>query len=218
MRGCRAVFSGSYRVVLRSMLLLVSAALLSMNGSAQVSTASVNGVVRDATGAVIANASIVLRNLDTAVDNTTTTNKSGVYSIVSVKPGRYSLEATSAGFSPKRIDALSLTVSQIATLDFTLTVGSQSAVVTVQASSAAQLNLSDASLGTVIGTRQTNDLPLNGRNFTELLTLTPGVSSVNTAQNSGGGFSTPSVITAEVIIPAINGQGNRSNIDRKSVV
>ncbi len=198
----------------RLQILAVSIALwtsLIYTASAQVSTGTINGVVRDPSGAVVPNASITLQNAETSVENTTVTNKAGVYSIVSVQPGRYVLRATASGFSSKQVEAVSVTVGQIVSLDVSLAVGSESSVVTVQGSTA-QLETSNASLGTVIGTQQTNDLPLNGRNFTELLTLTPGVTAVNTAQNAGGGFSTPSAITSEVVIPAINGQGNRSNM------
>jgi hypothetical protein len=179
--------------------------------SAQVSTATISGVVRDPSGAVLPNASVILQNVDTSVENTTVTNKSGVYTLVSVQPGRYVLKASASGFSTKQVEALTITVGQIVSLDVSLAVGSESSLVTVQGATT-QLETSNASLGIVIGTQQTNDLPLNGRNFTELLTLTPGVSAVNTSQNSGGGFSTPSAITSDVVIPAINGQGNRSNM------
>lgn len=198
----------------RVRLWALSPALVMSLGSAafaQVSTATISGVVRDPSGAVVPNASIVLHNADTSVDNTTVTNKSGVYSIVSVQPGQYVLKATAPGFSSKQVDTFTVTVGQIVNEDFALSVGSESAVITVEGSNT-QLETGNASLGVVIGAQQTNDLPLNGRNFTELLSLTPGVSSVNTAQNSGGGFSTPSAQTSDVIIPAINGQGNRSNM------
>ena len=198
----------------RLLLMAVPLALCAcqiQTASAQVSTATISGVVRDPSGAVLPNASVILQNVDTSVENTTVTNKSGVYTLVSVQPGRYVLKATASGFSTKQVEALTITVGQIVSLDVSLAVGSESSLVTVQGATT-QLETSNASLGIVIGTQQTNDLPLNGRNFTELLTLTPGVSAVNTSQNSGGGFSTPSAITSDVVIPAINGQGNRSNM------
>lgn len=194
-----------------TVMVFALAVVLSGHVFAQVSNASLNGVVRDPSGAVIPNATIVLHNVQTSVENTTVTNRSGVYSLFNITPGSYTLEITAAGFRLNKVTPFTLTVSQVATLNFALAVESQSSVVTVQASST-QLDVTSASLGTVIGKQQVNDLPLNGRNFTELLALTPGVSPVNTAQNAGGGFKSASVINSEVIIPSINGQGNRSNM------
>jgi len=191
--------------------LFVCFALLSSSSPAQLSTASLNGVVRDGTGAVVANASVVLRNVDTAVENRTVSNGAGAYVLVSITPGRYTLAATAPGFGSKQVPDFTLTVGQTATIDFALAVGEQSQVVTVQGS-APLLETSSANLGTVIGVRQVNDLPLNGRNFTSLLLLSPGVAPVNTGQNNGGGFAGPPIANNAVTsFPAINGQTNRSN-------
>ena len=84
---------------------------------------------------------------------------------------------------------------------------------TVEAS--AQLQVSTAELGTVIATKQVNDLPLNGRNFTQLLSLTPGVAPISVSQNNmggrTGGFAAPIAEGSEFQFPAINGATNRSN-------
>jgi outer membrane receptor protein involved in Fe transport len=81
----------------------------------------------------------------------------------------------------------------------------------VEASEAA-LETSTAELGTVVGEQSVVDLPLNGRNFTQLLMLTPGASRIMTAQNSGGGASTAiSTSSVPVFIPGMHGQSNRSN-------
>jgi hypothetical protein len=183
--------------------------IASVPSIAQLSTASIAGVVRDPSGAIVPNARILLRNLDTAVENTTITNSAGAYALVNVIPGRYTIEATAAGFSPKAVPAFALTVSQSATIDFSLTMGSQNVVVQVQGATP-QLETASASLGAVIGTRQVNDLPLNGRNFTQLLLLTPGASPVNYSQN-GGGVNTNISEGASFSFPALNGQTNRSN-------
>ncbi|RXS98200.1 carboxypeptidase regulatory-like domain-containing protein [Silvibacterium dinghuense] len=182
-----------------------------MNGFSQVSTASLNGVVKDPQGAAIPNAAVKLRNLDTNVERTTTTNSDGVYAIVSILPGHYTLEATANGFGTQQIPSFTLVVDQIATYDFSLAIGVQNTVVTVQGA-AARLDVTSSNLGTVMETKQVNDLPLNGRNFTQLLQLTPGVVPINVSQSSGGGFAGPA--TAEgssFTFPAINGQTNRSN-------
>ena len=76
-----------------------------------------------------------LRNLDTAVEKTTTSNGAGEYTFQSITPGRYTLEATAAGFSPKQISEFILSVGQAAAIDFSLSVGTESQKVTVEATS-----------------------------------------------------------------------------------
>jgi hypothetical protein len=174
---------------------------------AQLSTASINGTVRDPSGGVIPSATIVLHNVATGVSRTTLTNNSGNYVFVDVAPGVYTLEASKAGFAVSRQSQFTLYVNQTATFDFTLNVGTVSQSVTVS-ETGVRLEASTAELGTVMERQQVNDLPLNGRNFTQLLTLTPGASPVNTAQNGVGLFA---ILTGSYSFPAINGQSNRSN-------
>jgi hypothetical protein len=201
MMKCMRLFSF---VLLASFLVLIHGRII-----AQVSTATISGVVRDQQGAVIPDAALVLRNIDTQVTNRTTSNSAGAYEILSLNPGSYTLEASKPGFTTRQVPAFTLTVSQIATVDLTLAVGSQSTVVTVEGA-APILDTAQVSLGTVIGSNQVNDLPLNGRNFTELLTLTPGVTSANTSQNSSP-CCMPVALGSTVTTPSVNGQSNRSD-------
>ena len=206
--------SWSLQTSLRLVGLLLTLALLSSDGLAQLSTASLNGVVRDPTGAAVTNATVVLRNVDTSVGSTTTSNNVGAYALFNIAPGSYTLEAKAAGFGTVQVPAFTLTVGQEATIDLSLKVAAENAVVTVEAASP-QLEVSSANLGTVISSQQVNDLPLNGRNFTQLLSLTPGVVPISTGQNSmsssPGGFAAPVAIGSSFSFPAINGQTNRSN-------
>jgi hypothetical protein len=179
------------------------------NGFAQLSSASINGVVRDPSGAVIPKTTLSLHNVDTSEDFTSQADVAGVYTFLHVAPGRYTLKATATGFSVADVPVFTLTVSQIATIDFSLKIGSTSAEVVVQ-DTTAQLDTSSANLGTVIQTRQVNDLPLNGRNFSELLLLTPGVSTANTGQNVNQGASAATQ-GASFLIPIVNGQTSRSD-------
>ena len=192
--------------------LLIGILLLSGTGFAQLSTASLAGVVRDSSGAVVPNTKVVLRNVATAVENRTSTNGVGAYLFVDIAPGRYTVKASAPSFAEQLVPEFALTVGQAATIDFSLTVGSQSTVVTVQGA-APQLEASTANLGTVIGTQQVNDLPLNGRDFTQLLTLTPGMSPVNLGQGgpTGGEYGMPEPVNQTSTIPSVNGQGSRSN-------
>src|SRR5256885_3871895 len=139
--------------------------LASGSAKAQLSAGSVTGIVRDPTGSVVAKASVTLRNVDTMVQHTTVSNDAGNYVFLSLGPGRYALEASASGFATKRVAEFALAVNQTASIDISLQVGSQSDVVTISAETE-QLYVSSADLGTVIATKQVNDLPLNGRNFT----------------------------------------------------
>jgi len=204
-----SLFRFAFLAILTMTLLLASG-----SAKAQLSAGSVTGIVRDPTGSVVAKASVTLRNVDTMVQHTTVSNDAGNYVFLSLGPGRYALEASASGFATKRVAEFVLAVNQTASIDISLQVGSQSDVVTISAETE-QLDVSSADLGTVIATKQVNDLPLNGRNFTQLLSLTPGVAPVSVAQNAmggrAGGFGAPISVGSAFIFPAVNGQTNRSN-------
>jgi outer membrane receptor protein involved in Fe transport len=182
-------------------------AFAARSATAQENAANLNGVVKDSSGAVIANATIKLTNLNTGVAQTKESNSAGLYSFVNVVPGRYSLEARSEGFITEAQPDFDLKVNQTAMVNFTMRVGSTNEVINVT-SQAIELETSTAELGTVVGTKEVTDLPLNGRNFTELLLLTPGASPANPLQNAGGA---PGSI-GTFAYPAMNGQSNRSNM------
>lgn len=195
------VLAGAYLAALVAALTLA----LPQSALAQAS-AAINGTITDTTGAVVPNAKIVVTNLGTGVTQTATTNRVGIYFIQNLYPGQYKLQVSKSGFITQS-QTFTLSVNQTATSNFTLSVGSTTQTVTVSAK-ATHLEASTTGLGTVINNTQVNDLPLNGRNFTQLLTLTPGASPVSVAQNSGGFTSNP---VGTFSFPAMNGQSNRSN-------
>jgi hypothetical protein len=176
--------------------------------SAQLSTASVTGVVRDSSGSIVSGARIVLANTETAVRHEAESNTAGNYVFLSIVPGTYSLEATATGFQTSQIPRISLAINQTATIDVNLQVGTMQQTVTVEAAGEL-LQASTSEVGTVVAEKQVLDLPLNGRNFTQLLSLSPGVSPISVSQNSGG-FGNVASGTA-FFFPSINGQTNRSN-------
>ena len=208
-RGCKDS-SGLHEFGFGHRISLLLAALVWMfliphSASAQ-ATATLNGVVRDSSAAVIPQATVTLHNTDTGTERESLTNDSGLYVFVSVPPGEYVLKVTKDGFTTAT-QGLHVLVNQASTLDFTLRVGSAQQSVTVEAS-AVNLETGNATLGSVIESKQVRDLPLNGRNFTQLLSLTPGVSPVSVAQNSGGAQAAP---LGSFVFPAVSGQSNRSN-------
>jgi outer membrane receptor protein involved in Fe transport len=201
----------------RFCLVCLSAVLVSLllfnPGSvlAQQSSASINGTVTDPSGAAVADAQITLANTETGVSRSTVSNSTGSYVFVDVNPGRYSIKVTKEGFATLTQPDFTVYVNQTATFDFHLTVGSTQQSVTVEAAAVA-VQASTSELGTVINEQAVNQLPLNGRNFTQLLTLTPGASPVSVAQNSGGGGSFAGNAIGTFAFPALNGQRNRSNM------
>lgn len=197
-------------------LVFFSAILISLPVLAQVSTASINGTARDSSGAVIPGASLVLRNIATGVTISTSTNNSGDYVIANIPPGRYTLRVSKTGFQTAQQNQFDLQVNQTQTFDFTLSPGATEQTVNVEAV-APTIEASTAELGTVVETANVNALPLNGRNFTQLLALTPGASPVDTAQTFGfrgvGTFQFPSFHGARnrgslFLVDGVNDQGS----------
>ncbi len=185
--------------------------LFPAKASAQLANAAINGTVQDNSGAVIPGAKVVLHNIAQNVDRSLTTNEAGYYVILDIAPGNYNLAASKEGFTTAQQSNITLVVNQTATFNFTLSPGSVLQTVNVQAK-AVTLQLSSAELGVAIVKTEVNDLPLNGRNFTQLLDLTPGVSTIDVSQNSsgqGGIWSTP---IGTFAYPAVNGQTNRSDL------
>ena len=138
--------------LLNTVLCLACVLLLSAGPAlAQLSSATLTGVVNDATGAVVPNASVVLHNLDTGIDTPSSTNGAGNYRLTNITPGRYTLKVSAASFTTKQVAEFILAVNQTATIDVSLVPGSTTEVVNVEATSE-QLQASTAELGTVIAT------------------------------------------------------------------
>jgi hypothetical protein len=175
--------------------LLAIGLLANSRCEAQLSNAQINGTVHDATGAVVPNAKVVLRNVDTGVETPTVTNAEGVYIIQQVLPGMYTLEGSATGFQSTKLKTFRLVVNQASVIDISLAVGFSTQAVTVQAEGA-EVESSTAELGTVLTSQQIQDLP-TGRNTQGLMILTPGVSEIQTGQSP---------------IPSVNGQINRTSI------
>jgi Outer membrane receptor proteins, mostly Fe transport len=203
MRRLRNLVSSA--ALLTGMLLLFA-----VGAVAQVSTASITGTVTDPAGAVIPGAQIVLTNVATNVELRTQTNETGLYRFQNVTIGRYTLSASAEGFGTRRLEPFNLQVGQLATMDFVLTVGAVSETVTV-AAAAAQVQSSSAELGTVIEQKQVVDLPLNGRSFTQMLLLQPGVNVAGISGSQSLSY-TRGLVGQTVYNPSVNGQNNRANM------
>jgi outer membrane receptor protein involved in Fe transport len=171
--------------------------------------ASISGIITDPAGHVVAEATLTLIATETAVVHVTVSNGSGAYTFVNIRPAQYTLKVAKEGFTSILRPMFDLAVNQTATYDFQLAIGSKHDIITVVATP--DIESSTAELGSVIAQKSVNELPLNGRNFTGLLALSPGVSPISVAQNATGGSGFAGNAIGSFSFPAVNGQRNRSN-------
>lgn len=151
---------------------------------AQSTTARVEGVVKDETGAALPGVSVTATNSGTNFSKTVVTDGEGNYILTPLPIGSYVVKSELAGFQATTIKA-TLTVNQVARLDFNLKLGAQTETIEV-VGAAPILDKSTSTLGTVIDSTQVANLPLNGRNFTQLATLAPGVNRGVPGGNASG--------------------------------
>ncbi len=141
---------------------------------AQFETASVLGYVRDSSGAVVPNASVTLVNQQTKAEVTVTTDAQGAYQFTDVKIGDYAVTATASGFTVSKTPPFLVQVNAKQRVDVSLRAGNTQDV-TVTANAAVLLETDSSERGQVIGTREVQNLPLNGRAYADLAALVPGV-------------------------------------------
>ncbi|MGD0445912.1 MAG: TonB-dependent receptor [Edaphobacter sp.] len=161
----------------RFFLALLAMCLLagfSVSLHAQFETASVLGYVRDSSGAVVSGATVSLINQETKAQVTAQTNAQGAYEFTDVKIGQYQVTAQANGFDNSTTAPFTVTVNARQRVDVALKIGSNTETVTVDAA-AALLETDSSERGQVIGTREVENLPLNGRAYADLAALVPGV-------------------------------------------
>jgi hypothetical protein len=147
-------------------------------------TGSITGTVKDPSGAAVPNAAVVVASPDHGIDRHTVTNSSGDYNESGLPGGTYNILVSATGFKKYQAKGVVLDVAQKARVDVALQVGSTTTEVIVEGESVAQVDTQSSELsGTITGT-QISQLELNGRNFTQLVTLAPGVVN-QTGQDEG---------------------------------
>jgi Carboxypeptidase regulatory-like domain/TonB-dependent Receptor Plug Domain/TonB dependent receptor len=138
--------------------------------------ASVLGTVTDSGGAVIPNASVQVKNVATGRVQQVPTDAQGRYTIADLPIGDYEAQASSPGFQTTVRRGITLTVGAQAVVDFSLSVGQAQETLTVEAQ-VSQVDTVSTAVSSYVEQKQINDLPLNGRNFTDLVALIPGVAA-----------------------------------------
>jgi Carboxypeptidase regulatory-like domain len=155
-----------------TLLFCCSASLWSQTG-----LTSLRGTVTDPSGALLAGADVTLENADTALHLARTTDQNGAYEFPQIRPGKYTVTVSKAGFG-KQVKTAELLVSQPATISFSLSV--QAILESVEVSDIAQtVNTTDATIGNAVSNSTIQALPIEGRNVPDLLSLQPGVVYLN---------------------------------------
>jgi Carboxypeptidase regulatory-like domain/TonB dependent receptor len=192
----------------KSLLLTAAVAVFSFCAAAQTATGVLQGHVTDSSGAVVPEAKVTIENEATGVAVSLQTNTSGNFSRSFLLPGNYLLSIEKAGFAKFVSNHIRVDVDQSPNVDVQLKVGEISTTVEVTASGTL-LSTSQATISTVVDSKELVDLPQNGRNPMNLVRLTPGVSAQNgaaTPSMSGGrnGTSEITVDGTSIILPENN--------------
>ncbi len=168
------------------LMVLAGVALMSASAGAQSTSGRILGNVTDQSGAAVAGASVVITDVERGAARTVVTDATGDYVAADLAPGSYKIHVESKGFKTTERPSVTVEVATDVRADISLQPGNVSEVVTVT-EEVPLLNTTSATLGGTLSNQEINDLPLNGRNYENLLQLRPGV-----MRYPGGGFSTTS--------------------------
>jgi Carboxypeptidase regulatory-like domain/TonB-dependent Receptor Plug Domain/TonB dependent receptor len=208
----RAGISDSIAVFLITFASLAPVMLTSIRTYAQVAGAMLSGVVKDPSGAAIPNVTVSLKNSATGATRTAATDVAGFYSMPNMLPGKYDITASATGFSTRVETGLTLEVGASQVLDLSLQVGQVTETVQV-ADSVSAVQLETSAISAVLNSITVRELPLNGRSWTDLATLQPGVISAQThaSQDVNRGYG------SQVSISGSRPQQNNYRLDGVSL-
>src|SRR5947209_4088467 len=180
------MWTSNLRMLSVYLLVLASICGTSANAHAQVAGGTISGTVIDGTGRVVTDVKITITNVATGVTREVTTNEEGVYSAPNLLPGTYEAKFSAQGFKTDKRTGIELTVGSSVVLDLTMSIGGLHETVEVQSEvPAVQLTTSDISA--VVNSTTVRELPLNGRSWTDLAQLQPGVNAIHTQPDFAAG-------------------------------
>lgn len=191
---------------------LVLACLLFSATAAAQTTSNIEGTVKDPHGAVVSGADIKVTSQSLTVDRTTKSDENGFFRITALPAGTYTMTVSGSGFANSTIQNVELTLNRTITLEVQLEVGKVNEQINVSAE-AVLIDPTTAATGGTVTPRQIQDMPVNGRNYLDLLQLVPGV-VVNRQANTGADNSTPVLgERAGNNNFMIDGQPNKNTVD-----
>lgn len=175
----------------RALLCVGLLLLIYQAGSSQTFRGGIAGTVMDASGATLPDTTVRITSKATAAIRTVETNKDGEFSATELPLGLYIIEIAKAGFQTQRVNDVEVAVSKITNLDLQLTVAQVSETVEISASNVVRLDTASSALTGIVAPKQVQDLPLNGRDFRQMVQLTPGVTiagSINGSRTRGNNY------------------------------
>ena len=175
-------FGGAYWVFVIAFSILIGA----VQSYAQVAGATLTGTVKDSSGGFIPNAQVLITDVATGVSRTVSSDAAGLYASPNLLPGTYEIRVTAQGFSTEVQRGVTLTVGAEQVLDFTMRVGETSQTVEVT-TEAPTVELTSSTLSAQVSAATVRELPLNGRSWTDLANLQPGVAGIETQANFAQG-------------------------------
>jgi Carboxypeptidase regulatory-like domain/TonB-dependent Receptor Plug Domain/TonB dependent receptor len=167
-------------------LVLIHSVAVHVNVQAQVAGGSITGTVVDTSGGVVANVSVSITNVATGINRSVTTNEDGIYIAPNLLPASYELKFTAPGFRTEVRTGIGLTVGATVTLNMTMRVGTTKETIEVQ-SEVPDVQLTTSDISAVVNANTVRELPLNGRSWTDLATLQPGVNRIQTQPDFSAG-------------------------------
>ena len=179
---------------------LAAGVLLAGVATAQISGGVFRGQVRDASSAVVPQAKVSIRSVDNGIEIAAKTNGQGIYLTPTLVPGSYLLTAIKPGFKTEIFGPVNLSVNQTVRVDFALAVGVVAESVEVVATPAQLLSSESAEISQIIASKQVAEIPLNGRNWQDLIRLSAGVNP-----GSSGETGSPNAVN-------VNGQRSKANL------
>ena len=188
-------------------MILTAPALMAQTGS----TGALTGTITDPSGAVISGATVTATNIATGAERTDTTTSDGVFKFSLLSPGNYRVRISASGFKTAEAASVTVNVADTAVLNHSLEIGAQSVQVTVEATTV-QIQTENATTGGTVSGDLITSLPLVSRNYTQIISLSPGV---------GGNASTASAVgngTQDVSVNGARFNNNNYSMDGSSIV
>ncbi len=206
--------SQSRFAVLLPTLVLILVSIASVSVHAQEAGGTILGAVTDPSGAAVGNAKVTIKNMGTGVERSMATNEQGFFVAPNLVPGSYQVRVEATGFSSAVESDVVLTVGENRQINIPLKIGQASEEVAVIGSQISDVQLVSSSVGNVVDSHTVVELPLNGRDWTSLTLLEPGVAQVRTQKTLGVSNDRPNRgLGSDETISGNRPQGNEYRLD-----